>query len=115
MAKVLLITDHSLLVNRFPEKPTVYNLVRKTVIYIAGSLMVRYVERLIHFCRATGHFAVETASPRRRRIATTSEEIFAIWIGKGLEKKFPTSHPEVARYFSRDPVVRIQVKRTGSL
>ena len=35
MAKVFVITDHSLLLNRFPEKPTVSNLVWKTVNYFS--------------------------------------------------------------------------------
>jgi hypothetical protein len=56
VAKVVLITDHFPLVNRFSEKPLSYSVVWKTAIYFIASLVVRYVEHLIHFWRQTGHF-----------------------------------------------------------
>jgi len=56
VSKVVLITDHFALVNRFPEKPLVYNVVWKTAIYFLASLAVRYAEHLIHFWRQTGNF-----------------------------------------------------------
>jgi len=56
-AKVVVITDHFALVNRFPEKPLIYNIVWKTLIYFAGWLLIRYAEHLIHFWRATGNIA----------------------------------------------------------
>lgn len=55
-AKVVVITDHFALVNRFPEKPLVFNVVWKTLIYFIGWLLIRYTEHLIHFWRATGAF-----------------------------------------------------------
>lgn len=55
-AKVVVITDHFALVNRFPEKPLVFNVVWKTLIYFIGWLLIRYAEHLIHFWRATGAF-----------------------------------------------------------
>jgi len=57
VAKVVLITDHFALVNRFPEKPLVYNIAWKTAIYFFASLVVRYVEHLIHFWRKSGSLA----------------------------------------------------------
>lgn len=56
-AKVVVITDHFALVNRFPDKPLVYNVFWKTAIYFAASLAVRYVEHFIHAWRHTGNFA----------------------------------------------------------
>lgn len=57
VSKVVIITDHFALVNRFPEKPLIYNVVWKTVIYFAASLAVRYVEHLVHFWRHSAAFA----------------------------------------------------------
>jgi hypothetical protein len=56
-ARVVMITDHFSLVNRFPEKPLVFNIVWKTLIYFIGWLSIRYAEHLFHFWRATGSFS----------------------------------------------------------
>ena len=56
-AKVVVITDHFALINRFPEKPLIYNVVWKTLVYFAGWLLIRYAEHAIHFWRATGSFS----------------------------------------------------------
>ena len=47
VAKVVLLADHLPLINRFPEKPLIYNVIWKTFVYFAASLVVRYVEHLI--------------------------------------------------------------------
>ena len=57
VAKVVLITDLLPLVNRFPEKPLLYNIVWKTSIYLAAALLVRYGEHLFHFIRTYGDIA----------------------------------------------------------
>ncbi len=57
VAKVVLITDHFPLVNRFSHKPLSHSVAWKTAIYFIASLVVRYVEHLIHFWRQTGNFA----------------------------------------------------------
>ena len=57
VSKVVLITDHFALVNRFPEKPLVYNVAWKTAIYFFASLAVLYLEHLIHFWRQSGSLA----------------------------------------------------------
>jgi hypothetical protein len=54
VAKVVLIADLLPFLNRFPEKPLIYNVVWKTVVYLAASLVVRYVEHLIPFVRQHG-------------------------------------------------------------
>ena len=45
--KVVLIADALPFVNRFPEKPLMYNVAWKTVIYIGAALVVHYLEHLI--------------------------------------------------------------------
>jgi hypothetical protein len=58
VAKVVVIADHLPLVNRYPDKPLMYNIAWKTAIYLVASLVVRYVEHIIHFWRQTGDFAM---------------------------------------------------------
>ncbi len=45
--KVVLITDKFPFVNRFPDKPLICNVVWKTAIYLAASLLVHYLEHLV--------------------------------------------------------------------
>jgi hypothetical protein len=47
VGKVVLIADHLPFVNRFPEKPLIYNVAWKTVIYLLGALVVHYLEHLV--------------------------------------------------------------------
>jgi chromate transport protein ChrA len=58
VAKVVLIVDLLPFVNRFPNKPLMYNVVWKTAIYLVAALLVRYVEHLIPFIREHRDFAV---------------------------------------------------------
>jgi hypothetical protein len=51
VGKVVLIADKLPMVNRFPNKPLIYNILWKTIIYIVAALFVRYVEHLIPFIR----------------------------------------------------------------
>ena len=47
VAKVVLLTDLLPFVNRFPEKPLIYNVVWKTAIYLLAALVVHYLEHLV--------------------------------------------------------------------
>ena len=51
VGKAVLVADLLPFVNRFPNKPLIYNVVWKTFIYMVASLLVLYVERLIPFIR----------------------------------------------------------------
>jgi len=44
------------LINRFPDKPLIYNIAWKTVIYLLISAVIHYLERLSDFWRETGGF-----------------------------------------------------------
>ena len=47
VAKVVLLADLLPFVNRFPEKPLIYNVVWKTAIYMLAALVVHYLEHLV--------------------------------------------------------------------
>lgn len=47
VAKVVLIVDLLPFVNRYPEKPLIYNVIWKTFIYVTAALLVRLLEELI--------------------------------------------------------------------
>jgi chromate transport protein ChrA len=57
LGKAVLVADMLPLINRFPNKPLVYNIAWKTVIYLLISAVLHYLERLIDFWRETGSFA----------------------------------------------------------
>ena len=47
VAKVVLIADRIPFINKYPDKPLIYNVVWKTVIYVLVALVVRFLEYLI--------------------------------------------------------------------
>jgi len=57
LGKAVLIADMLPLINRFPNKPLIYNVAWKTVIYLLISAVIHYLERLFDFWRQTGSFA----------------------------------------------------------
>jgi chromate transport protein ChrA len=70
VAKVILIVDLLPWVNRYPDKPLIYNVAWKTAIYLLASLLVHFVEHLVPFVRhhenlatATRHLIAETIWP----------------------------------------------------
>jgi hypothetical protein len=56
LGKAVLIVDMLPAINRFPEKPLVYNIGWKTTMYLLVSLVIHYLERLVEFWRKTGGF-----------------------------------------------------------
>ena len=57
VGKVVLIADNLSIINKFPEKPLIYNTVWKTFVYMLAAIAVRYVEHLIEFARQYGGIA----------------------------------------------------------
>src|SRR5437867_7663706 len=51
LGKAVLIADMLPMINRFPNKPLIYNVAWKTVIYLLLSAVIHYLERLIDFWR----------------------------------------------------------------
>jgi len=56
VAKVMLVADYLPFINKFPDKPLIYNIVWKTAIYVLAVLLARYVEHLLPFLKEDGGF-----------------------------------------------------------
>src|SRR6266700_6966620 len=56
LGKAVLIADMLPLINRFPNKPLIYNVAWKTVMYWLIAGVIHYLERLYDFWRQTGSF-----------------------------------------------------------
>jgi hypothetical protein len=54
LGKAVLIADLLPMINRFPERPLVYNVAWKTLIYLVVAALVHYLERLVDFWRQAG-------------------------------------------------------------
>jgi hypothetical protein len=56
LGKAVLIADLLPFINRYPDKPLVYNIAWKTAIYVVIAMLVHYLERLVDFWREAGGF-----------------------------------------------------------
>src|SRR5207249_7479098 len=56
LGKAVLIADMLPTINRFPNKPLIYNVAWKTSIYLLVATLIHYLERLFDFWRQTGSF-----------------------------------------------------------
>jgi len=70
VGKVVLLADLLPFINRFPDKPLVYNTVWKTFIYMIAAILVRYVEQLVprileykNLAEANNHLLQEVVWP----------------------------------------------------
>jgi hypothetical protein len=54
LGKAVLIADMLPMINRFPNKPLIYNVAWKTLIYLVVATLIHYLERLIDFWRQAG-------------------------------------------------------------
>jgi hypothetical protein len=62
VAKVVLIADMLPIINRFPEKPLMYNVVWKTAIYVGASLLAHYLEHPSSRCGGARAFGRQTST-----------------------------------------------------
>jgi len=56
LGKAVVIADLLPFINRYPDKPLIYNVAWKTAIYVLVAMLVHYLERLVDFWRAAGGF-----------------------------------------------------------
>ena len=56
LGKAVLIADMLPIINRYPDKPLIYNVAWKTLIYFLMSGIIHYLERLYDFWREAGGF-----------------------------------------------------------
>jgi hypothetical protein len=54
LGKAVLLADLLPMINRFPEKPLIYNITWKTFIYLLVASVIHYLEHLIDFWRQSG-------------------------------------------------------------
>ena len=56
LGKAVLIADMFPFINRYPDKPLMFNIAWKTAIYMLVAMLVHYLERLIDFWQEAGGF-----------------------------------------------------------
>src|SRR5881296_2018246 len=104
LGKAVLIADMLPMINRFPQKPLIYNIAWKTVIYLLLSAVIHYVERLIDFWRETGGFV---AGNRKLLAEIVWPHFWAIQIILFvLIAMYCTMH-ELVRVIGKEKVLRI--------
>src|SRR4249920_636947 len=54
LGKAVMIADSLPFINRYPDRPLIYNVAWKTAIYVLVAMLVHYLEHLVDFWRATG-------------------------------------------------------------
>ena len=57
LGKAVLIADMLPAINRYPDKPLIYNVAWKTIMYLAIATVIHYLERLVDFSRRAGSLA----------------------------------------------------------
>ena len=58
LGKAVLIADLLPAINRYPDKPLIYNVLWKTAVYWLLASVIHYLERLVHFSREAGSVAL---------------------------------------------------------
>jgi hypothetical protein len=104
VAKVVLIADHFRFVNRYPTKPLIYNVLWKTAIYLIASVIVRYVEHLIHFWRESPSIA---EANRRLWSEVVWPHFWAVQIWLLLVLLMYCAFRELTRALGRERIIRM--------
>jgi hypothetical protein len=92
------------MINRFPNKPLIYNVAWKTLIYLLVATLIHYLERLIDFSRQAGGFV---AGNKELMAEIVWPHFWAIQIILlVLIVMYSTMH-ELVRVIGREKVLRI--------
>ena len=54
LGKAVLVADLLPFINRYPDKPLIYNIAWKTMIYVLVAMLVHYLEHLVDFWKEAG-------------------------------------------------------------
>lgn len=104
VAKVVLIADHFRIVNRYPDKPLIYNVAWKSAIYLVASIAVRYVEHLVHYWRESP----DLGEANRRLFSEVSwPHFWAVQLWLALLLLLYTAFRELIRALGRERIMRI--------
>jgi hypothetical protein len=104
LGKAVLIADMLPIINRFPERPLIYNISWKTLIYLFTSAAIHYLERLVEFWRQAGGLA---AGNRKLLAEIVWPHFWAVQIVLFvLILMYCTIH-EVVRVIGRDKVLQM--------
>lgn len=104
VGKVVLLTDKLPFVNRFPDKPLIYNVIWKTFIYVLAAFLVRYVEHTLPF---VGEYGTIRAATHQVLSEVVWPRFWAIQIWLTVLFFVYSSFRELVRVIGRDEVVRM--------
>jgi hypothetical protein len=104
VGKVVLIVDHLPFVNKFPNKPLIYNVAWKTIIYVLTAFLVRIAEHLVPLVVKYGSF--------REAMAHLVDEVvwphfWVIYLWLSVLLFVYCSLRELIRVIGRDQVLRL--------
>ncbi|HQR44407.1 MAG TPA: hypothetical protein PLB02_08845 [Thermoanaerobaculia bacterium] len=104
LGKAVLIADMLPIVNRFPEKPLIYNVSWKTVIYLVVATVIHYLERLVDVWKEAGGFVAANEELLRKIIWP---HFWGIQIVLFLLILWYCMVHEMARVVGREKMIRI--------
>jgi hypothetical protein len=101
LGKAVLVADLLPFINRYPDKPLIYNVAWKTTIYVLVAMLVHYLERLADFWKEAGSLV---AGNQKLLAEIVWPHFWAIQILLGvLILMYCTMH-ELVRVIGRDQV-----------
>ncbi len=104
VGQVVLIVDNLPLMNKFPDKPLLYNIAWKSSIYFLATFLVRYFEHVFSFLREFGAF-MEANRHLLAEIIWPHFWLIQMWLA--VLFFFYCSLRELVRVIGREQVIRM--------